>query len=243
MTALNLPGMTPERMKALEDLQQKAGYHFKDLAILSVATTHSSYANENKNVGQRFNERLEFLGDAVCDLIVSEKLFRGFPDAQEGKLTKARAQMVCESSFAQAGRKLNLGACLLLGRGEEMTGGRERASVLADAFEALCGAIYIDGGFKAAEAFIYKNLSRDVCTKLSEERFPDYKTGLQEYMHRRGKQQVRYRLEKSEGPDHAKHFYMAAVIGGKVIGRGEGRSKKEAEQAAAQDAMEKMDQV
>lgn len=236
----DLPGMTPARMASLETLQKTAGYRFKDLKILSVATTHSSYANENKDVGMRYNERLEFLGDAVCDLIVSEKLFQGFPEAKEGDLTKARAQLVCESSFAQAARKLNLGDCLLLGRGEEMTGGRERPSVLADAFEALCGAIYIDGGYQATERFVYTHLSREVCSQLAEERYPDYKTGLQEYLHRKGRQQVRYKLEREEGPDHAKRFYMMAMIGNKVLGRGQGRSKKEAEQGAAQDALSKL---
>lgn len=240
MPQFDLPGMTPERMGALETLQKISGYRFKDLRILSAATTHSSYANENKDVGMRYNERLEFLGDAVCDLIVSEGLFCDFPEAKEGDLTKARAQMVCESSFAQAARNLNLGACLLLGRGEEITGGRERPSVLADAFEAFCGAIYMDGGYRAAKKFIHAHLPREAYSQLTQERFPDYKTSLQEFLHRKGRQQVRYKLEREEGPDHAKHFYMLAMIGNKVLGRGHGRSKKEAEQSAAQDALDKL---
>lgn len=233
--------ISSRRKKKLEEIQSCIKYTFKDINLLNTSLTHSSYANENKTGNSESNERLEFLGDAIIDLIVSEYLYKRFSEFPEGELTKRRASVVCESSLTFAAQKINLGKYLLLGKGEEATGGRERESILADAFEALTGAIYIDGGLKAAKGFILGLFEQEVIYALSKESlFIDYKTELQEILQKRTRSKIEYKVEKEDGPDHRKKFYMNVIVENKVIGNGMGRNKKEAEQNAAKQVLLKM---
>ena len=198
---------------------------------------HSSYTNEKNLPKYECNERLEFLGDAVLELVSSEFLFRESPTMPEGELTKTRASMVCEPSLALCARDLDLGSYLLLGKGEEATGGRFRDSVTSDAMEALIGAVYLDGGFTNAKEFI----NRFVLTDLENKKlFYDSKTILQEMVQAEKKGNVSYRLLKEEGPDHNKSFYVQVLIGEKSFGEGKGRTKKSAEQQAAYRAILKL---
>ena len=195
---------------------------------------HSSYTNERHLPKYRCNERLEFLGDAVLELVSSEFLFKGSPKMPEGELTKTRASMVCEPSLALCARDIGLGSYLLLGKGEEATGGRLRDSVTSDAMEALIGAIYLDGGFAGAKEFIH----RFVLTDLEDKKlFYDSKTILQEIVQAEKLGTIAYRLVKSEGPDHNKSFHTEVLIGNKVSGKGRGRTKKASEQQAAYEAI------
>lgn len=219
-------------------LEESIGYRFADPALLRQALSHSSYTNEQKEPPDS-NERLEFLGDAVLQLVVSHHLFRCCPDCAEGELTKRRAAMVCEPSLAQRARYLGLGDYLLLGKGEEMTGGRTRPSLLADAFEALVGAIYLDGEIGAAEAFIRRELV-GVMEAAAPEGRRDYKTFLQEKLQKDPENRLAYAMVEETGPDHAKHFRVQVEVNGAVWGVGDGRSKKEAEQAAAAQALERL---
>lgn len=229
-----------ERRRKLEELQTIIDYRFRDIEILNTSLTHSSYANESKS-DVTSNERLEFLGDVVVDLVVSEYLYNRFTELPEGELTKRRASVVCESSLAFAARKIKLGDYLLLGKGEESTGGRNRDSILADAFEALTGAIYIDGNYESARSFLLVNFEEEVIYALSKGTlFKDYKTELQELLQRRTKSKIEYVVEKEDGPDHRKKFYMNVIVENKVIGKGMGRNKKEAEQNAAKQALMKL---
>lgn len=221
----------------LRELEQKIGYHFRDFALLKRAMMHSSYTNEKNLPKYECNERLEFLGDAVLELVSSEFLFRESPTMPEGELTKTRASMVCEPSLALCARDLDLGSYLLLGKGEEATGGRFRDSVTSDAMEALIGAVYLDGGFTNAKEFI----NRFVLTDLENKKlFYDSKTILQEMVQAEKKGNVSYRLLKEEGPDHNKSFYVQVLIGEKSFGEGKGRTKKSAEQQAAYRAILKL---
>ncbi|NLX61282.1 MAG: ribonuclease III [Tissierellia bacterium] len=230
--------ISPERKKKLEELQAIINYKFKDLNLLNTSLTHSSYANENKQAGVVSNERLEFLGDVVIDLVVSEYLYKRLTELPEGELSKRRASVVCESSLAFAAHKIKLGKFLLLGKGEEATGGRERESILADAFEALTGAIYIDGKYESARDFLLGNFEQEVIYALSKgSLFKDYKTELQEKLQRKTKSKIEYVVVKEDGPDHRKKFYMNVIVENKVIGKGMGRNKKEAEQNAAKQAL------
>lgn len=229
-----------ERRRKLEELQTIIGYSFRDVEILNTSLTHSSYANESK-ASVVSNERLEFLGDVVIDLVVSEYLYNRFTELPEGELTKRRASVVCESSLAFAARKIKLGDYLLLGKGEETTGGRNRDSILADAFEALTGAIYIDGKYESARSFLLVNFEEEVIYALSKGTlFKDYKTELQELLQKRTKSKIEYVVEKEDGPDHKKKFYMNVIVENKIIGKGMGRNKKEAEQNAAKQALMKL---
>ena len=218
----------------VKELEEKIGYNFKDSHLLRHAVTHSSYVNEKHMKKADCNERLEFLGDAVLELISSEYLFFENQTMPEGELTKLRASMVCEKALAFCARDLELGSYLLLGKGEDATGGRFRESITSDALEALIGAIYLDGGFANAKEFIHKYILTDIEHK---QLFYDSKTILQEIVQENGTQPVEYILTKEEGPDHNKNFTVEARVNGKVMGQGSGHTKKAAEQAAAYQAI------
>jgi ribonuclease-3 len=217
-------------MKALEE---NLKYSFKDKALLLNAVTHSSYANEARN-GIVSNERLEFLGDSVLSIIVAEYLFTNFKNIPEGELTKLRAATVCEKSLAGFARKLELGKYLLLGKGENLTGGRERPSIQADAFEAVIAAIYLDGGMDAARNFVLKYIDEAIRQHQS---IRDYKTMLQEVVQRNPGEIIEYVLTGETGPDHDKQFVCAVSVNGKKLAEGSGRGKKAAEQNAAKKAI------
>ena len=218
----------------LKELEKRIGYKFQDFSLLKHALMHSSYTNEKHLPKYQCNERLEFLGDAVLELVSSEFLFLENPKEPEGKLTKTRASMVCEPSLAFCARDIELGSYLLLGKGEEATGGRTRESVTSDAMEALIGAIYLDGGFANAKEFIHRFILKDLENKKL---FFDSKTILQEIVQANFKEVISYHLIGEEGPDHNKIFEVEARIGGKAWGRGKGSSKKSAEQQAAYEAI------
>lgn len=217
----------------MDKLEQKLGYHFQNRALLENALTHSSYANENRGRGLQSNERLEFLGDSVLGMVTADYLYRAHPDLPEGDLTRTRAALVCEGSLVEVARELDLGSHLLLGKGEDAGGGRERPSIVADAVEALLAAVYLDGGIGSARKVITRFILDAEEEKTGSR---DYKTALQELVQRESGQVLEYRLTGSTGPDHAKVFQVAVDLNGAPIGSGEGRSKKEAEQAAAKAA-------
>ncbi|MBS7008212.1 ribonuclease III [Anaerostipes sp.] len=223
-----------------EDFQKKIGIRFHDQKLLTTALTHSSYANERKLPRGKDNERLEFLGDAVLELIMSDYLFKTYKDEPEGKLTKMRASLVCEPTLAFCARDIALGDYLLLSKGEDLTGGRERSSILSDAFEAVIGAVYLDQGFEQARKFVETYLLQDVDEKVL---FYDAKTSLQELVQSVSREPLSYSLTKEEGPDHQKTFTVEAKLGDTVIGTGAGRSKKSAEQMAAYEAMKHKDRI
>ena len=216
--------------KNLNQLEDRIGYKFSDQTYLKTAMTHSSYANEMHLPKHECNERFEFLGDAVLELVSSEFLFFNNEKMSEGELTKLRASMVCEPSLAFCARDIELGEYLLLGKGEEATGGRKRDSITSDAMEALIGAIYLDGGFASAKEFIMKVVLNDLENKKL---FYDSKTILQELVQGHFTEALSYHLVKEEGPDHNKNFVVEAHIGEKSYGQGTGRTKKAAEQEAA----------
>ncbi|MEF9840754.1 MAG: ribonuclease III [Lachnospiraceae bacterium] len=223
----------------LNKLEIKIQYQFRDFTLLHQAMMHSSYANEIHAKKYECNERLEFLGDAVLELISSEFLFDEYPQTPEGELTKTRASMVCEPTLAYCARKLDLGSYLLLGKGEEGTGGRYRDSITSDALEALIGAIYLDGGFASAKEFIHTFVLSDLENKKL---FYDSKTILQEIVQGNMMGTISYQLLKEEGPDHDKSFFVEVQIEKKSYGTGNGRTKKAAEQKAAYDAILKLRQ-
>ena len=218
----------------MERLEQIIGYTFRNKKLLKQALTHSSYANEKKLGKLGCNERLEFLGDAVLELVSSDVLYAKFPQIPEGELTKKRASLVCEPSLAYCARQFDLPKYLLLGRGEDMTGGRMRDSIVSDATEALLGAIYLDGGFEKAREFVLKFILNDMEHK---QLFYDSKTILQELVQEKGRQTVEYVLTKETGPDHNKQFSVDVLINGTPAGSGTGHTKKAAEQAAAYQAI------
>ncbi len=218
------------RENALQELEEKIGYKFKDSNLIFCSMSHSSYANEHKNKGYKSNERLEFLGDAVLELVSSDFLYRHFNKLPEGELTKKRASMVCESTLALCAHEIELEKYLLLGKGEEATGGRGRDSIISDAMESLIGAIYLDGGFASAKEFINKFILEDISDK---QLFFDSKTILQEVVQRDYTKDLSYELLAEEGPDHNKKFLVRALIGDREVGRGVGKTKKSAEQMAA----------
>lgn len=223
--------------KDMIKLEQAIGYRFKNRLLLEEALTHSSYANERKQEQAKNNERLEFLGDAVLSVVVSDFLFKTHTQLPEGELTKLRAKVVCEQALSDCARKIDLGGYLILGRGEEMTGGRKRASILADAFEALIAAIYLDSGVDVARPFILSHIEPLIEQVASGKMIHDYKTHLQEIVQTKRDQHVAYELVRSEGPDHNKTFHMQVCLNDEIIGTGSGHSKKEAEQAAAKEAV------
>ena len=212
------------------ELEKKIGYQFRDKSLLKQALTHSSFANEQRINKLKDYERLEFLGDAVLELISSDYLYARFTQIPEGELTKKRASLVCEPSLAYCAREFGLPQFLLLGKGEDMTGGRNRDSIVSDATEALLGAIYLDGGFANAKEFVLNFILNDIEHK---QLFYDSKTILQEMVQAKYKETLVYELIKEEGPDHNKSFEVCVKIGDEEIGRGLGRTKKAAEQVAA----------
>ena len=224
-------------MSNLKEFQVQIGYEFKNEHLLTQALMHSSYANEKHMKKLSDNERLEFLGDAVLELTSSEFLFANYPDLTEGELTKLRASIVCEPTLAICAKEIQLGDYLLLGRGEDLTGGRNRKSILSDALEAVIGAIYLDGGFANAKEFVHKYIMTDIEHKHL---FYDSKTILQEVV-QGAHQQLCYVLLEETGPDHDKSFTVGVVIDGKEISMGTGHTKKAAEQEAAYQALLKLD--
>ena len=223
----------------MQSLEIRLDYKFNDISLLKNALVHSSYANEVRG-NTHSNERLEFLGDSVLSIIVADHLFSNYPNMPEGELTKLRASLVCEKSLCVFSRELGLGEYLLLGKGEDKNGGRERDSILADAFEAVLAAIYIDGGMDAAKKHIFHTVLRDLERHTDENSFKDYKTVLQEIIQRNPEETVSYTLIDETGPDHDKIFTVEVHLNSNVIGRGCGKSKKQAEQMAAQQALELM---
>ncbi len=231
--------MNYEENRRLSDLEAKIGYTFRERSLLRLAVTHSSYAHEHSRLSgeAKHNERLEFLGDAVLELIASEYIFFHHKEMPEGKMTKLRASMVCEPSLAICARDVSLGDFLLLGRGEDLTGGRSRDSVLSDAFEAVIGAIYLDGGYEAAAAFV----RRWVMQNLEQEQlFRDYKTTLQEIVQKRYQHSPEYVLVEESGPSHRKKFVVQVKAGERVLASGTAVSKKAAEQDAALKAIHRL---
>lgn len=218
-------------------LEERLGHSFRNRALLETAVTHSSYANENRASGIVCNERLEFLGDSVLGVTVADFLYRHFPDMPEGRMTRLRAELVCEQSLHRVALELHLGDYLRLGKGEEHNGGRERASILSDAVEAVIAAMYLDAGMETAADFIHRCLLDDVRT-IETPSFTDYKTALQELVQRQSGQVLSYELVGEEGPDHAKTFRMQVCLNGEPVGLGTGHTKKEAEQTAAASALE-----
>ena len=219
----------------LQTLERLLGYQFQDQNLPRTALCHSSYANEHN---LQSYERLEFLGDAILGFAAAEFLYEN-GENPEGELTRMRAALVCEPSLAEVAERLDLGRLILLGRGEEASGGRRRPSLLCDIVEALIGAMYLDGGMEPAKAFIHREILTGTTVKRAG-RATDYKTVLQEYVQRDGTGVLSYRMVGESGPDHAKIFEAEALINGKPSGRGTGHSKKEAEQAAARSAMERL---
>lgn len=229
----------PEKGSAtVKELEEKLHYHFRSMRYLTIGLTHSSYANETKR-GLECNERQEFLGDAVLSIVVSDYLFQQYGQLPEGELTKIRASLVCEKSLCQFAKEIDLGAYLRLGRGEENTGGRQRPSILADAFEAVIAAVYLDGGMEAAREYVLRFVT-NVVENHSNLSFKDYKTILQEIIQQNPEEKINYALVSESGPDHNKEFVVEVHLNSNVIGTGKGRSKKNAEQMAAKEALELM---
>ena len=223
----------------MTELEQKIGYQFKNNNLLQEALTHSSYANERKAQHIKYNERLEFLGDAVLSIVVSDYIFRHCPELPEGELTKLRASLVCEKTLFDFAKKIDLGNYLILSKGERNNGGAERPSILSDAFEALIAAIYIDGGIEPATKHILNFVIPSI-KNSKKNMMKDYKTTLQEIVQKNPGEKLEYVLIGESGPDHNKHFVVEVHLNSNVIGKGGGRSKKEAEQQAAREALELM---
>ena len=220
----------------IKDLEVAIGYRFNNISLLQNALAHSSYANERWHDSLKSNERLEFLGDSILGRVTAEYLYRNFPNRPEGDLTRMRADMVCERSLAVAAEKIGLGKHLLLGNGEEIGGGRQRDSILADAVESVIAACFLDGGMEAARQFINTFVLTEIPTQKL--RNTDHKTALQELVQQKKNQTLSYVLVGESGPDHDKQFVVEVSLNGKVVGKGIGSSKKRAEQDAAKAAIE-----
>ncbi|EYE89310.1 ribonuclease III [Fervidicella metallireducens AeB] len=229
--------MNSERKKMLKDFQEKLGVHFNKLELLDVALTHSSYANQFNLTYNDHNERLEFLGDSVLSMIVSEYLYKKYKNKPEGKLTRIRAGVVCESSLAEISRRLGVNRYLRIGKGEELSGGREKDSLLADACEAIIAAVYLDRGFEKARDFVLKNLEQKIELFSESKNYNDFKSKLQEYVQKNLAAAIKYNISGEFGPDHDKTFEIEVYLDNKCYGRGTGKSKKEAEQLAAKQAL------
>lgn len=228
------------RSEKIAKLEAAINYSFKNREYLYLALTHSSFANENRVLDLQSNERLEFLGDSVLNIIVSDRLFRDFT-LPEGEMTKKRSLIVCEASLERGAEKISLGEYIYIGKGEESTGGRKRASILADAFEALIGAVYLDGGLGAASELVFGFLWDEAESASAGHSFRDYKTVLQERVQSLHDVDLTYEITGETGPDHDKTYTSAVSVGGKLLGTGQGRTKKEAEQNAAREALQKED--
>ena len=222
----------------MDALEERLGYKFKNINLLKNSLTHSSYANEVRG-GFSSNERLEFLGDSVLSVIVSDYIYKHYPNMPEGELTKLRASLVCEKSLCTFSRELHLGEFLMLGKGEEKGGGRERDSILADAFEAGLAAIYLDGGMEVARQHVLRFVLPEL-NHTDDEVFKDYKTALQEIIQRNPEEEVTFILSDESGPDHDKLFTVEVHLNSNIIGKGSGKSKKQAEQSAAKQALQLM---
>lgn len=225
-------------MDKLCEFENVIDYKFHNRELLFEALSHSSFANESKH-RYRSNERLEFLGDSVLSIVVSDYLFENFTDIPEGELTKTRATLVCEKALFHFGSQINLGSYIMLGKGEELAGGRERPSIIADAFEAVIAAIYLDGGIESARRHILRFLPEDVLGAVAQA-YDDYKTILQEIIQKNPEERVEYRLVGESGPDHNKSFTVRVMLNSNVIGEGTAHSKKSAEQLAAREALRLM---
>ncbi len=224
----------------IKELEAAIGYRFQNITFLQNALAHSSYANERWHNSLMSNERLEFLGDSILGMVVADHLYRSFPNRPEGELTRMRADMVCERALAKVANQIGLGGHILLGKGEEQGGGRNRESILADAVESIIAACYLDGGMDAARQFVQRFVLSDVpVAKLHN---VDYKTALQELVQQKKNQTIQYTLVGESGPDHDKQFRVELSINGEVIGSGTGTSKKRAEQEAARVAIEALSQ-
>ena len=224
----------------LDSLQTALGYRFKNHFLLEEALTHKSYANEQKTASPPHNERLEFLGDAVLSLIISEQLATLLPQSSEGALSKLKARLVSEAVLAAIARGLTLGSCLRLGRGEELSKGREKDSLLADALEAVVAAVHLDGGVDAARQIVARLFTKEFALVVTQQHRPgaeDYKTQVQEWCQQQFESLPTYAVVRESGPDHDKLFEVEVTVNGEVVGRGTGRSKKEAEQSAAKQAL------
>jgi ribonuclease-3 len=231
-------------LRDLNEFEDIIKYKFNDIEILEKSLTHSSYSNEDKSYNKVNNERLEFLGDAVLSITVSRFIFDKFPEYPEGDLTKLRSQVVCEDTLSLVASNLNIGKYLLLGKGEEASGGRERKSILADAVEAIIAAIYIDGGYRKAEAFVLENLTQYIQLAVKGKIVTDFKSYLQEYYQSKSQTcKIRYVVTKEEGPDHEKMFHVNVLINKTIVGKGSGKSKKLAEQDAAKNALKSEGQL
>ena len=222
----------------INELEAAIGYRFKNITLLQNALAHSSYANERWHNSLKSNERLEFLGDSILGMVVAEYLYRNFADRPEGDLTRMRADMVCERSLAQVAERIDLGKHLLLGNGEEAGGGRQRDSILADAVESVIAACFLDGGMEPARKFINTFVLSNV--PVQKLKNVDYKTALQELVQQKKNQVLSYALVGESGPDHDKHFLVQVSLNGSVVGSGEGKSKKRAEQDAAREALQQL---
>ncbi|MGM9561283.1 MAG: ribonuclease III [Phascolarctobacterium sp.] len=230
--------MQDKRKQQLVGFCTTQNIQMHDLELLDMALTHTSYAHEAKQTPKpQHNERIEFLGDSVLSVIVSTYMFKNFPELAEGQLTKLRAHLVCEGSLYTFAKKIGLGELLLLGRGEELSGGRERPSILADAFESVLGAIYLDQGFAVAQRYLLTMMQPEIDYVCRNGIYTDYKTRLQEFLQRDGDVEISYQLMGSTGPEHNKIFTSEVSFEGKVIGVGQGRTKKDSEQHAAQQAL------
>jgi ribonuclease-3 len=230
--------LSQERLAHLAQLEDRLGVRFRDRSLLDLALRHGSFSHEKGRDPGKSYERLEFLGDAVLSLVVSDDLYRRHPEMDEGGLAKQRARVVNEAALASIARRLNLSPYILLGRGEEKGGGRQRPSLLADTVESVIGAVYIDSGYGVSHHLVTRWLGE--LGEIMERAGEDFKSQLQERLQRR-KQMPRYRITQEEGPDHARTFVAVVEAGGRPIGEGRGKSKKEAEQAAASDALGRLD--
>ena len=222
----------------LIDLQKKLGYKYKDISLLKAALTHSSYANEKRKLKLTSNERLEFLGDSILGMTVAKLIYLKFPSMMEGKMTRLRAELVCEKSLNALAAKVGIGECLLLGHGEEKSGGRTRPSILADAVEAILATVYLEAGPKKVEALVTKHLMPQA--EAAHRRGTDFKSALQERVQLKLEQTLTYELIDESGPDHLKSFTVEVRLNDKAVGSGTGTTKKEAEQRAAESALEEL---
>lgn len=229
--------MKEDRKRQLKEFQEIIGIEFDSMKLIDAALTHSSYANQYNYKYDGHNERLEFLGDSVLSIAVSEYLYKNYKNEHEGRLTKVRAGVVCEPSLASVARKLSLNVYLRIGKGEELSGGREKDSLLADACEAVIAAIYLDKGYEKARDFVLENLLDKIVMLEKDKNFDDFKTKLQEYVQRKLFVQIEYVIVNESGPDHNKVFEAEVLLDGKCSGKGKGKTKKEAEQKAAKEAL------
>lgn len=232
--------LSKDRLEKIEEFEKSIGYSFNDKALIDVAFTHSSFTNEAR-IKTKSNERLEFLGDTILDMVVSEYLFENYKEKPEGWLTRTRSRIVCTDSFAKASEKFDLTKYLRFGMGEKKQGGKLKKHVKADTFEAMCAAIYLDSSYERLFEFLRDNYSEEVKKIIKDDSlFLDYKTRLQEYYNSHSKKNLSYELIKEEGPEHDKTFTMVVRLGNRELATGQGKNKKTAEQMAAKSAYEKI---